>query len=206
MLADLSAQGRARGVARKALGTALGLALLAAPGCVPPAPGPAPAPAPAPVAAPAGAPPPIAALPEATYDDWLDAPATPGDWRYGAQGGGATQASFGGGAGQTRLTLRCDLASRRVALALTRAGDASGPLQSGPAQLRIRTEFAERLLEARPADGAVTAELAASDPLLDAIAFTKGRFAVETAGQEPLYVPAYPEISRVIEDCRRGGL
>jgi hypothetical protein len=61
-------------------------------------------------------------------------------------------------------------------------------------------------LEAQPAAGGVRAELAASDPLLDAMAFTKGRFAVETAGQETLYVPAYPEISRVIEDCRGGRL
>lgn len=174
----------------------MGLTLLAVVGCVPPAPEPSPAPTPAPVAAPP--PPPAAALPQTTYDNWLDAPVTPGDWAYAAQGGGATQASFGSGPGAPRLTLRCDVATRRVALA--RMGGFSGPVQ-----LRIRTETAERLLEARASGGGVTVELVASDPLLDAIAFTKGRFAVEAAGQETLYVPAFPEISRVIEDCRLGG-
>jgi hypothetical protein len=42
----------------------------------------------------------------------------------------------------------------------------------------------------------------ARDPLLDAMAFSKGRFAVEVTGGAPLYVPAYPEVTRVIEDCR----
>ena len=33
-------------------------------------------------------------------------------------------------------------------------------------------------------------------------AFSKGRFAIETPGLATLYVPSYPEITRVIEDCR----
>jgi len=44
--------------------------------------------------------------------------------------------------------------------------------------------------------------LSARDPLLDAIAFSRGRFALEAAGLETLYLPAWPELSRVIEDCR----
>ena len=44
--------------------------------------------------------------------------------------------------------------------------------------------------------------IAAADKLLDAIAFSRGRFALEAAGQETLYLPSWPEISRVIEDCR----
>ena len=42
----------------------------------------------------------------------------------------------------------------------------------------------------------------ARDPLLDAMAFSKGRFALEVAGLPTLYVPSYPEVTRVIEDCR----
>ena len=48
----------------------------------------------------------------------------------------------------------------------------------------------------------VTAELFALDPLLDAIAFSRGRFAVTMAGGSPLVVPAWPEAARTIEDCR----
>ena len=50
--------------------------------------------------------------------------------------------------------------------------------------------------------GMVTAELPARDPALDAIAFSRGRFALETAGLATLYLPSWPEISRVVEDCR----
>ncbi|MEL6878174.1 MAG: hypothetical protein AAGL68_08770 [Pseudomonadota bacterium] len=48
----------------------------------------------------------------------------------------------------------------------------------------------------------VAAELDANDPLLDAMAITKGRIAVETAGMPTLYLPAWAEVTRVIEDCR----
>ena len=50
------------------------------------------------------------------------------------------------------------------------------------------------------AHAAVT--LTGRDGLLDAMAFSRGRFAVEVAGAPTLYVPAWPEVSRVIEDCR----
>jgi len=194
---------------RKAIAAAILVASAA--GCVPSAPEPTPAPEPAPAPAPPPPPPPpVAALPAATYDNWLDAPQTPGDWRYTAEDP-VTQATFVAGAGtpNARLTIICDLGTRRVGIA--RALEATGA-PSGPAEMRIRTETIDRLLQAQPQPQprarmqgtAPLAELAASDPLLDAMAFTKGRFAVETAGEQTLYVPAYPEISRVIEDCRRG--
>jgi len=197
--------------AQKALTAAI-LVTLAA-GCVPSAPEQTPAPTPAAPPPPAPPPPPVAALPAPTYDNWLDAPQTPGDWRYTAQEP-ATQATFvaGAGASTARLTIICDLGTRRVGIA--RAMEATGVGDRGPAQMRIRTETVERLLQAQPQPqpraqiqgNALLAELAASDPLFDAMAFTKGRFAVETAGEQTLYVPAYPEISRVIEDCRGGSL
>jgi hypothetical protein len=71
--------------------------------------------------------------------------------------------------------------------------------------MRIRTETAERLLTANSqSDGRpmLVATLQARDPLLDAIALSRGRFAVETGGLETLYLPAWPEITRVVEDCR----
>jgi hypothetical protein len=111
-----------------------------------------------------------------------------------------TQANFGTGAGAPLLTLSCDLATRQVRMALPAAG------ATGPVQMRIRTETAERLTQARLEGASLVADFPASDSLLDAMAFSRGRFAVETAGRETLYVPAYPEISRVVEDCRRGRL
>lgn len=71
--------------------------------------------------------------------------------------------------------------------------------------MRIRTETTERLLTANPSsDGRplLIVELAAQDRLLDAMAFSRGRFAVETGGLPTLYLPAWAEVTRVIEDCR----
>lgn len=71
--------------------------------------------------------------------------------------------------------------------------------------MRIRTETTERLLTASPSsDGRplLIVELGAQDRLLDAMAFSRGRFAVETGGLPTLYLPAWAEVTRVIEDCR----
>ena len=117
-------------------------------------------------------------------------PRTPGDWRYSA-GSGQTRASYG--AGETVFAITCDLSSRAITLA--RAG-------SGPSAMRIRTESSERTLSATSCETSVAATLTARDPLLDAMAFSKGRFAVETTGLAPLYLPSWVEVSRVLEDCR----
>jgi hypothetical protein len=68
----------------------------------------------------------------------------------------------------------------------------------------VWTSSASRNLTARfePNAMRVTADLAASDPLLDGIAFSRGRIAVAMAGGVPLVVPAWPEAARTIEDCR----
>lgn len=176
------------------------LACFALVACVPPAPEPTPAPSPAPSprasAQPEAAPPQVATP---VYDNWMDAPATSGDWFY-RTGSGETLAIFGTSPApaDTRLLVICRLPTRRVALAYVGA-------VSGQAEMRIRTETTDRTLTAAPAGGEqrlALVELAASDPLLDAIAFSKGRFAVNVAGQPPVFAPAWPEITRVIEDCR----
>ena len=72
--------------------------------------------------------------------------------------------------------------------------------------MRIRTETADRDLRAEPQAGSsasiVSANIPVTDPFLDAMAFSKGRFAVQVAGEPVLYIPAWPEITRVIEECR----
>ena len=49
---------------------------------------------------------------------------------------------------------------------------------------------------------ALAAELPSDDPLLDEMAFSRGRFTVEAEGLEPLILPAWPEPARVVDDCR----
>jgi hypothetical protein len=43
--------------------------------------------------------------------------------------------------------------------------------------------------------------MATRDPLLDQMAYSRGRFMLAAGGQE-LIVPAWPEVARVVEDCR----
>lgn len=177
------------------LGAVAALALLgclALGGCVPTTPEPAP---PAPPA-PAPAPPPVTVPPPApSYQSWMDVPATPGDWRYRALPG-STRASFGTG-GAPLFEMACEPAGRVV---LIRAGTSGAP--GTGTTLEVLTETASRALPATSAQGAVSAQLSARDPLLDAMAFSKGRFAIRTAGLPTLYLPAWPEVTRVIEDCR----
>jgi hypothetical protein len=172
---------------------ALPLAALAAlSACVPP-PQPAPAPAPAPTPTPTPTP-----RPTPTYSNWMDAPQTPGDWFYIPETG-ASIAAFGPAERQPLFAMRCDKASRTLSLGRTSPSTTARPMS-------IRTETATRTFTANPAQGSVehlvAASLAATDPFLDAMAFSKGRFAVEVTGEPTLYVPSWPEITRVIEDCR----
>ncbi|KLE35908.1 hypothetical protein [Aurantiacibacter luteus] len=169
---------------------------LALSACIPPSPEPTPVPTPSPTASPVVQPiPEPVAVP--SYDNWMDYPATPGDWTY-RSAGTTTQALFGEANQGARLTISCDRSTRRVTIA--RAGSATGQVA-----MTIRTETQDRALTAGTMAGGtptIAAQLSASDGLLDAMAFTKGRFALEVPGTSTLYVPAYPEISRVVEDCR----
>lgn len=169
------------------------LACTAAAGCSAPAPKPTPVP---PVARPAPAPTP-SPPPPAPAANWIDNPATAGDWFY-RKGNGTSAALFGASGTDARFAITCVLGQRRVTLA--RAGQANGG-----SPMTIRTEFGDRALAVMPSSEglpSLVATLAPSDRLLDSIAFSKGRFAVEVAGQPPLYLPTWPEITRVIEDCR----
>ncbi len=132
-------------------------------------------PQPSPVPAPAPEPP--------AAQDWQDVPLTPGDWRYDADAA-SSQARFGASAG---FVIRCDRSARRLTL-VREGADPAG-------QVTIRTSTGARGF-------AAPASVQASDPFLDAIAFSRGRFTVEVPGHETLFIPAWPEPARVIEDCR----
>ena len=152
-----------------------------------PRPAPTPTPPPAPPPAPTAPPSPAAPAPLA----WEDAPLSFGDWTY-VEGSSGSAAAFGPAQAPT-FVLRCE-PSRQVSL--IRAGAASG------AALTIRASSGARALPASPRPEGLAASLAAGDPLLDALVFSRGRFAVEAEGQPLLILPAWPEPARVVEDCR----
>ena len=146
---------------------------------------------PAPTPTPAPAPPPRPA-PEPDVD-WRDAPITPGEWEWGMVNGQSV-ARFAGG----QLMLRCDPSSRQVTL--LRGGAASGGVP-----MTIVTSATTRSVNTAPQQGSppsIGVSFAGNDPILDALAFSRGRFAVRTSGMPTLYVPSWPEISRVVGDCR----
>ena len=139
--------------------------------------------------------------PQASQDDdsWMNEEQTPGDWRYVAEPTEtAAVFSVGDGMDDVQLIIACEILSSRISI--SRIGE-----PEGETSMIIRTETQTGALLAEPAVSfapLLLAHVDARDPLLDAIAFSKGRFAVEVGGTEPIYVPAYPEITRVIEDCR----
>jgi hypothetical protein len=170
----------------------LAISALALAACVPATPPPASAPAPTPAAAVRPAPAPVAQAP--VSNSWIDMASTPGDWRYGARATGS-EASFWSPAGAPMARLRCMADSRTVVLSLPESA-ARRPL------VTIRTETATRTFEAALADREMIVALAPGDPLLDAMALSKGRFAVESEGLPMLLLPSWAEVTRVIEDCR----
>lgn len=75
---------------------------------------------------------------------------------------------------------------------------------TGAVPVTIQTTALRRTLTASPQGTApvLAASVPAGDPLLDAITFSRGRFAILTPGLEPLYVPSWSEVGRVVQDCR----
>jgi hypothetical protein len=128
----------------------------------------------------------------------MDAPVTAGAWSYSAFPFG-TQASFLGSTGPgSGFSISCNAQRREILL--LRLGRSDRPMP-----MRILTETASRVALAEPVAEqypGVILRLDPADPLLDAIALSKGRFAVEVEGLAPLYLPTWAEVSRVIEDCR----
>ena len=106
-------------------------------------------------------------------------PLAPGQWSYVASATGS-EARYDG-----YLAIRCDRATRTMTV--MRPGIAAGILT-------IVTDSTTRNL---PVGG----RLLANDPILDAMAFSRGRFIV-LGGGATLAIPSWPEAARSIEDCR----
>jgi hypothetical protein len=167
------------------------IALLALSACAVPPPPPAPQPAPAAKRAPVV--PPVVQQP---VGDWLDWPLAAGDWVYRRDERGSI-ALFGPTGQNATVTLRCDTARRRIYLAREGAGTDGRMVVRTSSTLK---EFVASPTGATPAFLAV--EIMPTDPILDAIALSRGRFAIEADGQLPIAIPSWAEITRIVEDCR----
>ena len=137
----------------------------------------------------------MAPAPALTGDvnDW---PLTPGDWTYSRDSRGSV-GQFGASGRRAMLSLRCDMQTRRVTL----LREASAPAQ----HMVIRTSSMTKQLPAQLTGGTlayVAAEIMSNDPILDAMAFSRGRILVEAEGQQPVILPSWAEIAHIVEDCR----
>ena len=128
----------------------------------------------------AAATPAVAQIAPLSFDSGKALPIAAGQWSYFSTGTGSV-ASYG-----AAITLRCDRATRTMTV--TRPGAA-------PAALTIATSSLTKTL---PLGG----RLLANDALLDAMAFSRGRFLVSGGTGPVLAIPAWPEAARSIEDCR----
>jgi hypothetical protein len=158
--------------------------VMAIAGCVPRQVPPAPLPPPLPQAPAA----PRLAAPPA---DWQAAPLTPGDWSY-APNPATPRATF-----RSVGTVSFEVSCERGRAVRLRWSGAQAPAFS------IRTSFGERRLPVSEVHiGMILVDLPPSDPLLEQMAFSRGRFLVQAEGAAALILPAWPELARVVEDCR----
>jgi len=136
-----------------------------------------------------------APLPTVPETGWMDAPATPGDWRYGPSPSGPSAGFFS--AGTPLFTMGCERDTGKMVLLRGAPG-----INGATRPLVIHTETVSRQLLAEADPSALLVRIDPRDPLLDAMALSKGRFAVVVEGLPTLYLPSHAEVSRVIEDCR----
>jgi hypothetical protein len=115
-----------------------------------------------------------------TFEAGKALPLANGQWSHFATADGSI-AMFG-----TQIQLRCERRTRTIVISRPNAA---------PAALTIATDSTTRTL---PPNG----RLMATDPLLDAIAFSRGRFIVSGGVGPTIAVPSWPEAARSIEDCR----
>jgi hypothetical protein len=137
-----------------------------------------------------------AAPPPRLTGDWNDWPFTPGIWTY-RRDGRTSVAQFGAPGRNAIVNVRCDAQKRRVTL----SREASAP----GARMVIRTSSMTKTVAATPSDAHplyLGADIATTDPILDAMAFSRGRVLVDMEGQQPVILPTWAEIARIVEDCR----
>ena len=143
------------------------------------------------------APPLVAAAPPPRLTgDWNDWPFTPGIWTY-RRDGRYSVAQFGAPGRNAIVRFRCDAHNRRVTL--SREASATG------GTMVIRTSSMTKTMAATASDANaayLAADIATTDPILDAMAFSRGRVLVEMEGQQPVILPTWAEIARIVEDCR----
>lgn len=123
--------------------------------------------------------------------------ATPiaGNWSYQPTSDGS-EASFADSTSNVQLIVHCTRATRHVTI--------SKPASAAAPTINVWTSSQTRSVPSgfSPSSARLSMDFAPYDALLDAIATSRGRIGFSVGTQPPLVVPPWPEIARVVEDCR----
>jgi len=125
----------------------------------------------------------------------MDWPIEQGTWAYRTDARGSL-ALFGQAGADAVLTLRCERARNRVYLSV--AG-------SGVRAITVRTSSTLKTFPAMQSFATppyAAAEVMPADAILDAMAFSRGRFAIDADGGRSMAIPNWGEVARIVEDCR----
>jgi len=142
-----------------------------------------------------------------TGSDWRDVPLPAGDWAWAPRASGS-EARYGPGGSPPIAIMVCDRAAGVVRLALTLP---YADPQQNPAtrSATITTSTATSTFVAGPqgidALQTLAVTLPVSNRILDAMAYSRGRFRIEIGGMAPVVLPSWSEVGRVVEDCRGQG-
>jgi len=154
--------------------------------CVaPPVQGPPPRPVPVTIA-----PPPVIAPPAASQPGVV----APGSWTYATEPHSST-ARFGTTPQTTIFSIQCDRMLRSISLLVARSGATTG------SSVTLRASTMVKAFTGEGGGAFAVVRVPVRDPILDALAFSRGRFTVVIDGVERA-LPAWPEFTRVVEDCR----
>ena len=136
--------------------------------------------------------------PSQPQGQWTDWQITPGDWVYRQDERGSI-ALFGTPGDDATIVIRCDQARRQIYLSR------KGQISANGGNMTLRASSG---LKSFPVGGTgnppyyAAVEVAPDEYMLDRIAFSRGRFAVEVTGMPSIAIPIWPEFKRVVEDCR----
>lgn len=135
-------------------------------------------------------------IPAISTAEWDALPMPSGDWSWRSDlGSGETFAEFTSDDGEALVGLACEPENQELMLSVANTSYQSDAII-------VHTETQSRELYADASEGWISSRILREDDLLDAMAFSRGRIAFEVEGDVAFAVPAYPEITRVIEDCR----
>ena len=127
--------------------------------------------------------------------DWRTGPLAAGSWAYRGLADGS-EAVFTDARVAPRVVVKCSRPTRVITLTVASAVPASAiTVATSETQRTIPASFNAQSFQ-------IIAQIAGNDAVLDAMAFSRGRFALSVVGGATLVVPAWPEVARSIEDCR----